>query len=434
MVNSFKPALIPYEWVINQPNEQFGLFLLSERTRATLFAITDTIYWRTRWDNGALGVSDEQYQQILSTAENLERELLDMIDFCEQVANCIENSADVRNALGKFLGGYNRNGSEEKEREIREGAEQKTDDILSFEEGGVCDKDALFACVSQMITLLHENNLDALEILEAQTNANVELASVVSQITVVDELSIDAIFSYANFIQESISDNYSAAYTDELFDKMRCDIFCIAQEECGLSIDILFDYFRSKISLSGVPVDDIINLISFFTDILDGSFISEQVVYFMFFSQLALVKLADGLLTAFLQGDNSLNVANRLNIQIKAFSNDSDPDWAVLCSDCNVDYTWLVNTNASIVSQTDSTLVFTATAFNGGVNRAPVDGSEGVTINSLSFSGGDIGVLLYSYTGLIYANFISLLTLPVNNVTAIFVAGVGTLSVGFTEE
>lgn len=257
----------------------------------------------------------------------------EMVEICAEIINCIENNQDTIDAFTKFLIDSGA-GSTEKERALKERADQKSDDLLSFSSGGVCDLDALFACVSQMITLLHTNNLDILEIIEVQTNANVELAQVVSSITVLDELSIDTVFNYVAFIQNAIAENYNASYTDELYDQIRCDIFCLAQLECGLSIDILFDYFQEKMSLNSIDVNDITNLVSFFINVIDGSFIGDNVVYFMFYSQLALIKLADSLLTLMLQGNTTFNQANRLNLQIRAFSNDSDPDWEILCTEC----------------------------------------------------------------------------------------------------
>jgi len=270
-------------------------------------------------------------------------------EICPQVIDCIENDEDTRNALTQFLVDSG-DGSTEKERAIRENAEQKSDDILSFESGGICDKDGLFACISQMITLLHENNLDALEIIEVETNANVELAQVVSSITFLDETSVDTVFNYVALIQNSIAENYSASYTDELYDQIRCDIFCLAQEQCGLSIDILFEYFQEKMSLNSIDVNDITNLISFFFNLLDGSYIGQNVVYFMFFSQLALVRLADSLLTLLLQGNQTLNQANRLNLQIRAFSNDSDPDWEIICEECPTAWSYTADFSGGLPS------------------------------------------------------------------------------------
>jgi hypothetical protein len=326
-------------------------------------------------------------------------------DICPQVADCIENSESVRNALNTFLADYG-NGSEDKERAIRENAQQKSDDLLSFSSGGVCDLDALFACVSQMITLLHNNNLDALEIIEVETNANVELAQVVSSITFLDETSVDTVFNYVALIQNSISENYAASYTDELYDQIRCDIFCLAQEQCGLSIDILFGYFEEKMSLNSIDVNDITNLISFFFNLLDGSYIGNNVVYFMFYSQLALVRLADSLLTLLLQGNQTLNQANRLNLQIRAFSNDGDPDWEIICDPCGTEtpYWAVSNPGINTVSSTATEFVFDVVGAPKGITRryTPSDTLAPITLNSVSAS-GTLGVDVYIDGALFYA-------------------------------
>lgn len=249
-----------------------------------------------------------------------------MVD-CEDILDCIEDTPEIREEIA----GISIGGSAAFEAALKRNSLGKFDDSVSYEDAqGDCLPDNLFGAVSQLLTVLHENNLDFLELVEVTSN-RLEFATIISNITGIDEATIfDVVFGFLDYIVANFEENYIAAYTDELYDEMRCDIFCLAQPDCELTLDVFWEYFAAKMASFNLSTIDIMQIMETFTT---GEFLSEYTVFAFMWLQLAFLKGIDtGFVAVF--GREIGGSSSRLLLQLLAFSNDPDPDWSVLCDDC----------------------------------------------------------------------------------------------------
>lgn len=282
-------------------------------------------------NNLVLQVTAEQYCKLLSAAlngcyrtypENPLGVLYPLIkagklEFCAQVINCIQNDEDTRNALLSLLNGTTFSES------VNNGQSQNGVDIANSDTyNPTCDLDILYGQTRQLVDYLDAINTDILEILEVATNLLDFAASVVGDVTLIDETSIDAILSWVSYMQDNIAENYAAQVTQTYLEECACDIFCLAKDNgCEITPNLLFNYWNDRLSgslsIGGLLVNSLVYLVG-------GTWIGTEIADFMFLSQLALRSQAGQVLDFSAYFD----IQTRLEI----YSNDPNSDWSTLCN------------------------------------------------------------------------------------------------------
>lgn len=317
-----------------------------------------------------LPVTPEQYKNLLSACingvfttfpENPIGVLYPLIkagkvSLCDAIAACINDpQSGVSDAIYNLFGGDSYESS-------RGNGQSQNDVDLSSGLNPTCDKDILFGQIVQLVDYLDQLNTDFFEILEVATNTSEFLASVVGDITFIDETSLDAALSWIAFIQDSIAENYAAQVTQAYKDQLACDILCASQSNCEVTPRILYDIFKDRLS-SSVSLEGVI------WDTLDflagGSWSGSQIADFMFYGQLALRSQLGKYFEKFAYQD----IETRLSI----YSNDPDSDWTTLCPECVFDWEQVFDFTQELYSEdwvatnpTYPPIWITDTAMEGG--------------------------------------------------------------------
>lgn len=243
---------------------------------------------------------------------------------CGDVADCIENNAEVQaalaaqNSLGGASGGaiYNTSyiGAP------MSAAQRNT--VVGF--GEDCALDNLFGSVTAIIDQLDTNNRDFLEVILLTDNAQQRVSKIIKAIPLLNEVPIDEALDFVSQMSTEIKEGYDAAYTTALRDTYRCAIFCIAKEkpDCAVTFQDLVKYFNDRIGTSLEPINFFVSLVQYFTT---GTWSGTQIVDILTLIQLSVWQ----------QASNWTGISLR-SLQIVGFlgANDEDPDWEILCEDC----------------------------------------------------------------------------------------------------
>jgi len=186
---------------------------------------------------------------------------------------------------------------------------------------GGCDNDRVFALTTQLTDFIHTTILDLYDLLLEQTNKLEFSAELLDNIPGLGVISF--IGEYVTWMFESVVNDYAATYTAAIRDEIRCDLFCIAVNgDCNITINQLCDYFAARCGQVFTPGAILANVLNPLTGIVDD----EQAMWASHYT--LCVILAAGAQYASIPGPERF-------IQIlQSFTNDTDPDWEILCDPC----------------------------------------------------------------------------------------------------
>jgi hypothetical protein len=251
-----------------------------------------------------------------------------MAEICAEIINCVNTDTDTQNALDSRTISIVNNSQEA----LLEKILQIFNLQVNPPEGGDCN-DKLFACIKQTLQYMDQKNLDWLESVEASATNNIaELANVISSITILDELSVDAVTEFITWVSDNLLDAYPSVSTVTLLDEVACDIFCLVKDTCVVTLLDIHNYFLARV-VAELPTLDITSFVEFSIDIVALVIGSPSRLVFdvMMLSCTTTALTIDALLGTILKGNGG---ASDLYTRMKAFSNDSDNDWTILCEDC----------------------------------------------------------------------------------------------------
>lgn len=185
---------------------------------------------------------------------------------CEDVADCIDTSEDVLNALLNQLieNGYapNPESANSPLLPVINATSQAGNLIEDITDCSIPEKDMSIA--RAIVRELHESTLDAFELFELQTN--------VAEATGITLGFIPAagtgknLVDFVNWVLETLVETYQAAYTQSAEDEIACAIFCHMQDECSLSYDDLLTIYEDIGSLTIPSLDNIEQVLQFAID------------------------------------------------------------------------------------------------------------------------------------------------------------------------
>lgn len=259
-------------------------------------------------------------------------DFLRMVNFvptCEEIIDCIENDEDTRNALIQFLtdNGYSKGGGTPE----NAGIYQENPLLIDGSTIEDCNNDNLFGAITQLVDFINRRIVDVFEIIEAETNIIERSQIALEAFPITDTLAADSAAAFADQLAEELAEGYDAAFTEELEDEYRCDLFCLVKDTCELDFQTMADYFNGRIG-NTPPTVQFSEYIEWF---ITGSFVGTNIVdaaYSLVFSALAYASDAFG-----------INIGALLN-SVNSALNDPNSDWLTLCEDCGGDYPSLVTT------------------------------------------------------------------------------------------
>lgn len=257
------------------------------------------------------------------------------MDLCQLILDCINSTPEIQQAIAAYAGTFQPSTDQGEQQEILD---------TDFVQGQApCDNDNLFGLTTGLTDLLNQMAEDLLEILVNAPAALGRVGDIIEAIPVVGLLPFDDILQFSEKLATQVNDAYQAAYDTQIRDDFRCDLFCIAQDTCTLTIEQARDYFKDKITAT-VSDTDFLTIVN---DILANNWLGEQSIYMMNWL----------ILDTIIFGGEFLGIDhNRIATQIAALFNDPDSDWQILCTQC-VDWVWdsdFANSQNIWVPTTDS--------------------------------------------------------------------------------
>jgi len=115
-----------------------------------------------------------------------------------------------------------------------------------YDEEGDCILDNLWGGILYLVQTGNRAINDFFEIVESAGNT-LETATIVAETIPAAGDYVAAAGAFADQLQENISEGYAAAYTEEYEEQLACAIFCIARENCDLSIDQLIQVLNDRL-------------------------------------------------------------------------------------------------------------------------------------------------------------------------------------------
>lgn len=189
-----------------------------------------------------------------------------------------------------------------------------------------CNLDILWAQCEQLVDYSNTMITDVLEQLETATN-NIELAQVITSLPILDELGADAIAGYIELLVDGIAENYAAEFDLAYRNGLACEIFCLCQVDCEITIervyDILFARVVAHFGSPGEALSQIGNLLSYLLDQdIEGDVIVDSLMFLLWGSS--------KLINSFLQDVGTTALETVLSLAV----NDANDDWILLCDNC----------------------------------------------------------------------------------------------------
>jgi len=291
-------------------SEDENFIVLSEKEIQFLLTPLSSAQWRTRWLEGI--PSEDTRENFIAS---LQERLLTPLDICQLIADCINDpNSPARQALKDAL-------SDTENPVLPPGTSPVNPNTIIDPTPSSnnllidCDPDKIYGLCVQIVDFTDSLITDALQLIETASNA-VEATIIVTDDIPILGQSLDML----DFVLETGAELYASGFTIEKRQELICDLFCLGQSNCALSIADIADYFFNLYS-STYPssVDTLLTqlaLIASGEDMVNGLFSLCWAV--------------------FSAGEKWLGVQNVEQIAMIAasFNNDPDGDWTTLCEDC----------------------------------------------------------------------------------------------------
>lgn len=235
-----------------------------------------------------------------------------MPTICSEMISCIENDSDVQNALTLLT-----------QNVIESLTPSDNPQTQSNMVDPSCDEDILFGNVTAIWNIIDQVTIDVLELLALAGNAGELLEKLISAIPILGQLPVDELIGVVAKFGDWTLEAYEAAKTTSLINQIRCDLFCIAVENCGLTFDNLLKYFGDYIQTnSQVNVKTLSEFIDWLFTLVTT--LDDMFVYGISLFQLQIVALVQEYL--------GVKVINYYTAQ--ALLGDPSDDWIALCDEC----------------------------------------------------------------------------------------------------
>jgi hypothetical protein len=250
------------------------------------------------------------------------------MDWCAIIADCIANSPGTRQALRDLIA---------TDPDIAEAIEDIIEDAarkgkLSLEtrtgpliEGVDCSDGSIFKRIGTLITTLDQTVRDFFQAIEVETNPAERAAKIISAIPALGLLPVDEIISYAEGLSNDAFEEYNGAWSEALYDEMRCDMFCEFKDGCVISLEQATGWYLDRAAISsglGDPTALMKQVLEFF---VAGNVSTNIAVYAAHALALAVIRVGESFL--------GLDFA-RLALRIEADANEIDDDYLQLCEEC----------------------------------------------------------------------------------------------------
>lgn len=319
-----KPSkVLPVKLDENEGDE--ALYSLTFRQARALLSQVDYLGWMTRHvlipDD--LNSPSSLGAWVDNLKERLMKEIPPMEDVCSAIIDCIAEDPLTQEALFDTLLA-NEDFLKRLTEKIVPLLPSQLTETLNPSEG--CDHDVLWAQCLAIATFTHDTVLDALDVIEVQSN-NVELMRTLKLIPGVKvalaAIPIDEAIEWANWWQENVKEQYDANWDDsETPDgtawKIAEALFCICYDDCVITLDRVWNAYTDLLSGSvSISWDTLQDIVEYSLGVNDNSLV---LVYTLHSLMWGLAKLTSSI------GLDSYD-AGIIKIILKLATDDASHDW-----------------------------------------------------------------------------------------------------------
>lgn len=242
------------------------------------------------------------------------------MDICQAVSDCIDSTPAIQQQIATYSNSSAITQTTPEQQEIL--------DTDLFGGQDPCDNDEIFGMTLQMTDLLNQISEDVLEQFVTAFAIPGRIGDIIEAIPGLGILPYDDLLQMFEKLAEQVNDSYVAAYDVQIREDIACDLFCIGQQNCTLTLEQARDYFQDKI-ITAVSNS---NFLSIVEDIIANNWLGEQSIYMMHWF----------ILDTIIFGGEILGIdTNRVVTTIASYFNDPDSDWSTLCDPCSTwEETW----------------------------------------------------------------------------------------------
>lgn len=246
------------------------------------------------------------------------------VSICDLITECITNNPGTRQAIKDLvmtdpdINNYITNITNQGGITV----EERNKNLLK---PNACDYGYTFNQASKFVFLLDQLTTDLFQAIEVGTNALERASTFVSAIPVVGGLlPFDELLTLADNLAENVYEDYQGAYTQQMYDDLRCGLWCEFKETCGLSIDEALAFYQDLLgqALPSNPLDTLGAILQFLGA---GDIPGNYTVYAM--HTLIIAAMRSG------QEMFGIDLA-QLGIRIVAAGDEADNDYEIICDEC----------------------------------------------------------------------------------------------------
>lgn len=253
---------------------------------------------------------------------------LQSMSICDAVLACIQNTPAIQQEIAQLAL------SSPVDTETEENGGYLGTEIITAQVG--CDNDAIFGMTTQLTDLWNQLSEDMLEIFTEIPAGFARIGDFIEAFPGLGVLPFDDILQFGESFMDDIQTGYDSAYTVAVRNEIRCHLFCLALENCELTMEHMRDYFYDELAET-LTFD---SFGEFMEDLLLLNLVGQATVWGMH------LLLAQAMIFGSSILDTDVLFVYQL---INTFFNDPDADWVTLCTLCATwEKTWDFTTESGI--------------------------------------------------------------------------------------
>lgn len=173
--------------------------------------------------------------------------ILKSMTICDDVANCVETSVSVQNALSAF-NQQNKTSTDATIPQLLPVA-QTGKGLLPV--GYTCDTDHLCGMARFIVQNLNSGTEELIQQIENQTQVFEVAALFVDNFEVVSWFG--SMLELGTWLQDQLGEYYNLAWSTLVEDDLTCELYCKIEPECNVTIDLILEAYESVISGTFTP-------------------------------------------------------------------------------------------------------------------------------------------------------------------------------------
>jgi hypothetical protein len=181
-----------------------------------------------------------------------------IMDICTQIADCISNQESATSqAIQQWLqnNGYSANFRDVSNAYPLLTPSAQAENLIPSDFD--CSDAQIMALSRKIVQELNQSTEDLLQVIELVTSS-VELAEIITQYIPIVGIYVE----FASWIYDTLVEFYQASYDQAVEDELACALYCIAIEDCELSLDDMLSVYESSFVAEITPPSSVADVLS----------------------------------------------------------------------------------------------------------------------------------------------------------------------------